>query len=122
MKKLIFLVLIAAAGWFGWKNYPQLFEKRAGHDAIVRNESGTELERLRLTVDGQTLVKETLPDGQSATFPFKVTNDASFSLVWKQGPRERDWRGGMVPRGPMLQRHIIHIDQDGEVLYRAEPK
>jgi len=122
MKKLILLILIAAAGWFGWKNYPQLFEKRSGHDAIVQNESGTEIERLRLTVDGQTLVKETLSDGQSATFPFKVTNDASFDLVWKSGPSERVWRGGMVPRGPMLQRHIFRIDQDGEVLYRAEPK
>ena len=121
MKKLILLILVVAAGWFGWKNYPQLFERRAGHDAIVQNESGTEIKRLRLTVDGQTLVKESLADGQSATFPFKVTSDATFELVWDQG-HERTWRGGMVPRGPMLQRHVFRIDADGEIMYRAEPK
>jgi len=54
----------------------------------------------------------------------KVANDASFQLVWEWKERlgERHWSGGMVPRGPMVQRHIMQIDGDGGVTYTAENK
>jgi hypothetical protein len=82
------------------------------------------MERVRLTVDGQTLVRESLPDGQSAVLSFKVANDASFKLDWQYADQlgDKTWSGGLVPRGPMLQRHVMTIDGDGEVLYRAENK
>jgi hypothetical protein len=124
MKKLVLLVLVAAAAWYGWKQYPQFAQRRPGHEAVVQNDTGQELQRVRLTVDGQTFVKESLPDGERAPFPFKVNRDASFHLVWQwtQRPGENEWQGGMVPHGPMLQRHIMVIDGDGNVLYRAENK
>ena len=124
MKKLLILVLVAGAGWYGWKHYPSLLERRPSHEAVVRNGTGSVLTRVRLTVDGQTFVKEELADGAAATFPFRVGQDASFELIWEwaQRPGENRWSGGMVPRGPMVQRHIIVVDDQGGVLYRAENK
>lgn len=124
MKRLIVLLLFAAAAWYGWKNYPTLFEKRDGHDAVVENQTGRTMTRVRVMVDGQTMVKETLPDGQTATLPFKVANDGTFRMEWEYESvlGQRSWAGGMVPKGPMLQRHIMTVQSDDEVIYRAENK
>ena len=35
---------------------------------------------------------------------------------------EMSWRGGMVPKGPMVQRHVMQIDDNGEVVYLASNK
>ena len=79
---------------------------------------------MRLKVGRQTFVKESLPDGERAEFPFRVTEDASFELTWTwaEAPGEMSWSGGYVPRGPMAQRHLMTVDGDGSVLYRAENK
>src|SRR5262245_49497032 len=124
MKKLVFLVLVGAVAWYGWKHYPSLLERRPSHEAVVRNATGSNLTRVRLTVDGQTFVKEELADGASAAFPFRVGRDASFDLDWQWANRlgENHWSGGMVPKGPMVQRHIMVIDGEGGVLYRTENK
>jgi hypothetical protein len=122
MRKLLVLALIAFAAWYGWKHYPELTRHRPSHQAVIQNESGTGLTRVRLQVDGQTLVKEEIADGQSATMPFRVNDDATFVLTWQWADRagEQTWRGGMVPRGPMMQRHVFHIDGEGNVMYRPE--
>ena len=123
MKRLILLILVAAAVWYGWK-HPDLLRRHPSHEAVVENTSGLEMARVRLTVGGQTFVKESIPDGTKAAFPFRVDHDASFQLVWEWADRigERTWSGGNVPAGPMLQRHIMTVDGDGAVLYRAENK
>jgi hypothetical protein len=124
MKKLLLLVFVAGVAWYGWKHYPSLIERRPSHEAVIQNSTGTGLTRIRLTVDGQTFVKEELPDGAKAVFPFRVGRDASFELVWQWSdrPGENTWTGGMVPKGPMVQRHIMTIDADAGVLYQAENK
>jgi len=124
MKKLIMLVLVALVAWYGWKRLPSLLEKRPSHEAVVQNSTGTGLTRIRLQVDGQTFVKEELADGASAVFPFRVGKDASFQLTWQWADRvgENSWGGGMVPAGPMVQRHTMIIDADGGVIYRAAAK
>lgn len=124
MKKLLFLVLVAGVAWYGWKHYPSLIEHRPAHEAVIQNSTGAGLTRIRLTVDGQTFVKEELPDGAKAVFPFRVSRDASFDLVWEWSDRagESKWSGGMVPVGPMVQRHVMTIDADGGVLYQPENK
>jgi len=124
MKKLILLVLVALVAWYGWKRLPSLLEKRPSHEAVVQNSTGATLTRIRLTVDGQTFVKEELPDGANAVFPFRVGKDASFDLVWQWADRvgENSWSGGMVPAGPMVQRHTMTIDADGGVVYQASQK
>ena len=121
MKKFIVLLLFALAAWYGWKNYPQLLAKRDGHEAVIENQSGKTMERIRLMVDGQTLVKETLADGETATLPFKVQNDATFRMEWQfvQVLGEKSLAGGMVPKGQMLQRIIFTVDADDAVMYLA---
>ena len=124
MKKLIILAIVALAIWYGWKHYPDVFSRHPSHEAVVENRTGTGLSRVRLTVDGQTFVKEDLPDGANAVFPFRVSRDASFQLAWEWTSRqgEGSWSGGMVPRGPMVQRHVMTVDGDGGVIYQAENK
>ena len=124
MKRLIFLALFAVALWYGWQHRSELLERRSGHEAVVENASGREMTRVRLSVGGQTFVKESIPDGGKAVFPFRVDADASFTLVWRfaDAMGEQTWSGGMVPKGPMLQRHVMTVDADGAVLYRPENK
>ena len=124
MKRLVFFLLLVLAGWYGWKRWPELLHRTPGHEAVVENDTGLTMERVRVTVDGQTFVKEELANEQRAVFPFKVAHDASFDLEWgwKEKMGERRWRGGMVPRGPMVQRHLMQVDSDGGVIYTANAK
>jgi hypothetical protein len=124
MRRLLLLALFAVALWYGWQHRGELLQRRSGHEAVVENASGREMTRLRLSVGGQTFVKESVPDGGKAVFPFRVDSDASFELVWRfvDAPVEQSWSGGMVPKGPMLQRHVMTVDADGAVLYRPENK
>ena len=121
MKKLILLALVVAAGWYGWKNYPEMFNRQPGHMAVIINHTGRDMERVRLVVDGQTLVREALADGAEAEFTFKVANDSEFQLIWQwsNAPGEFQWRGGRVPRGPMVQKHFFTVDGVNEVIYQA---
>jgi len=124
MRKLLLLALVALAIWYGWKHDWKLFDRSPSHEAVIRNDGTDNLERVRLTVDGQTFVKEEIPTGTSATFPFRVNNDATFTLVFQRSSKlgEKEWTGGMVPKGPMVQRHIFEVDDNGDVMYRAENK
>jgi hypothetical protein len=122
MKKLLLFLIILAAGWYGWGHYRTVLEHRPSHEAVIENESGRQLERVRLTVDGQTFVKEEIPSGQSVTFSFRVNHDSAFELHWGWSTNERSWSGGMVPLGPMSQRHFFRIDEEGGVMYRAGQK
>ena len=122
MKKLLILALIAFAAWQAKLHYRELLHRRPAHEAMVENSSGRTIERLRLTVGGQTFVKESLEGGERAVFHFNVNRDASFKLTWewKGAVEENNWSGGMVPRGPMVQRHTMSIEDDGGVVYTAQ--
>ena len=124
MKKLLLLAIVVALGWYGWTRFPSLVQRRPSHEAVVVNNTGATLTRIRVTVDGQTFVKEELPDAASAVFPFRVGHDATFELTWQWKDRvgENSWSGGMVPVGPMVQRHTMTIDSDAGVLYQATNK
>ena len=124
MKKLLLLALLVAAGWYGWNHRDTLLKREGSHHAVVINDTGEDVVRLRVTVDGQTLVREKLPAGQRAELPFRVANDSDFRLVWEWVGRqgESNWRGGEIAKGPLLQRHFFQILGDGSVIYRAESK
>lgn len=124
MGRLLFLILIAAAAWYGWKNYPQLMQRAPGHSAVISNQTGADITRFRFTADGQTHVKEVIPAGESVQFDFKVNNDSDIRLLWESAGRmgERRWTGGNVAKGPLLARHEIQIIGDGEINYRTTPK
>lgn len=124
MKRFLILALIVFAAWYGWNHRDRLLSRQPRHDAVIVNHSGRGIERVRLTVGNQTLVKEAIPDEGSATMSFGVSDDSDFLLVWqwKGSDAELHWRGGRVPRGPMVQRHTMIIDGDGGVTYQAENK
>jgi len=124
MKRLLFLLLFVVALWYGWQHWGDLVNKRSGHEAVIENTSGREMTRVRLSVGGQTFVKDSIADDGQAVFPFRVDRDATFVLTWlfADASHEQSWSGGMVPRGPMLQRHVMTVDGDGAILYRAENK
>ena len=124
MKKLFLLAMVAVAAWQAYIHYPKLLEKRGSHEAVIENRADLNIQRIRLTVDGRTLVKEALPMGATAVLPFEVNQDSPFRLVWQWERRteEIQWNGGFVPKGPMLQRHVFSIQSDGTVVYRPEPK
>ena len=124
MKRLIVLILLAVAAWYAWHHWGDVFHRSPSHEAVVENAGDREMTRVRLTVGDQTFVKESLPAGARAAFPFRVDRDATFLLVWDVAgtTAEHTWSGGMVPKGPLLQRHVLTVDADGAVLYRAENK
>jgi hypothetical protein len=119
MKKLLILAIIAFAAWQAKLHYADLIHPHPEHEAVIENGSGRNIERLRLTVGGQTFVKERLPSEEKAVFHFNVNKDADFNVTWQweNSMEEKSWNGGMVPRGPMVQRHFINIEDDGSVIY-----
>jgi hypothetical protein len=120
MKRLIFLIVVAFVAWYGWNHRQDLFQRKTTHEAVIENHSGSDVTRIRLKVDGQTLVKEALADGETARLPFRVNRDSGFDLVWTVRGGDQSWSGGMVPAGPMAQRHTFTIGEGNEVTYRAE--
>ena len=124
MKKLIFLAIIVFAAWQAWKHYPELFRHRASHEAVIENRAKDTIEHLKLKVGSQTFIKDAIESGSTAVIPFQVDQDSEFDLTWgwKGQIKEEHWSGGMVPRGPMVQRHIFTIDEEGGVIYRTENK
>lgn len=120
--RLFLILILAAAIWYGWKQYPKMVERRPAHEAVIENQTGGDIDRIRLKVGDQTLVKETLANGERAVLPFRVNQDAAFSLAWNTRAGELNWSGGMVPAGPMVQRHEFLIDHESQVLYRAVNK
>jgi len=124
MVRIILFLLVVAAAWYGWKKYPEFVDRRTGHTAVIENGATAPLERIRIRVDGQTLVRESVPAGESSLLPFKIANDSEFQVTWQVTGRmgEHTWRGGDVFRGPMMQRHIFRIDDENQVMYRTENK
>jgi hypothetical protein len=124
MKRLFVFALLVVSARYGWSHRDALFSRPERNDAIVENDASCSIERLRLTVDGRTLVKEWLPSHETAVIPFEVDNDSDFELVWQWSGRtvERHWHGGMVARGSMPGRHVFQIDDDGNVRYYTERK
>jgi hypothetical protein len=122
MKKLIIVALLGLAVWQGWKHYPELRSRAPSHEAVIQNSSGQTLTRVRLTVGGQTFVKEEIAPDQTATFPFRVNQDSQFSMTWEWKDRsgESHWSGGDVFKGPMVARHVITVSDDGGVIYQSE--
>ena len=122
MKKLFLLLLVAVAAWQAWKHYPDLVRRQPYHEAVVRNRGKQAIERVRLGVGGQSFVRESLAGGEAAVFPFRVTQDATFTLSWQRPGgmgNDETWSGGRVPAGPLMQRHTITVEARG-VTYQAE--
>lgn len=121
MKRLLTMAVIAAIAWYGWKHYAGL---RSGPSnvAVLDNQSGRQIERVRLTVDQQTLVKETVADGAKSEVPFRIQHDSDFHLVWQSEGKmgEAEWTGGTITAGPMVSRNRFVFLPDGSVIWTTE--
>jgi hypothetical protein len=121
MRNLIVLVVIALLAWYGWHHLSDL-NSTPRDVAVVENQSGRGLTRVRLTVGGQTYVRDLVPNGGKTEFPFQVTGDGSLSLKWQFDNESYDktWSGGEVSAGPLRTRHHIQVMSDGGVVWTAE--
>jgi hypothetical protein len=123
MKKFIFFLLVVAAAWYGWKHYPELLHRMPGNKAVIVNNTGHEMIRVRLDAGEQSVgVKESIPPEGRAEFTFKVDHDASFTLVWQYGDKvgEQKWSGGTVTSGPVVQKLTFTVDADNQVIFLPE--
>jgi len=123
MKKLLFFAVVVFAAWYGWKHYRDLLHHDVMSRAIIVNNTGHELVRVRLSAGDQSIgVKESIPDNGRAEFPFHVDQDATFMLAWQYGDRQGEsrWSGGTVTHGPIAQKCTFTIDAEGEVLFLPE--
>jgi hypothetical protein len=121
MKRLIFLAFIGATIWYGWHHYGGL-SQGPSNVAVIQNSSGRVLERVRLTVAGQTFVKEVIEDGSSEEIPFRISRDSEFKLRWQSRGKEGEpeWNGGSIVAGPMVTRQHFTVLGDGGVIWSAE--
>ena len=121
MKRLVFLVFVVFAAWYGWHHYQDLLRKTPKNEAVIVNHTGEVLTRVRLTVDGQTFVKEEMANDESASFTFGVNRDSRLDLIWDYAAKtnEGHWTGGGVVAGPSVSRHTITVRPDGGVIYET---
>ena len=122
MKRFIVAVLFSLSAWYGWNHYQTLLHPEPRHEAVIRNDTGENLVRVRLTVGEHTYVKEALPKGQSATFPFTVQSDSKFDLTWEFETNTvvGHWTGGLVTKGPLVARHTLAIREGGGVIFESQ--
>ena len=123
MRKLVILALVVFAGWTAWKKYPTLFERQPKNDAVIENASDQPVQRVRLVVGNQTLVKESITPGQSVTLSFAVNHDTPIRLEWElPDGSQHNWSKGLATAGPMLEVHDIRIESGDRVIYDKRPK
>ena len=123
LKKLMFLALLVAAVWYGSKHYRTLMPAKSG-DVEVVNHSGRGVDRLRISVNSQTVVIETLEDGATARVAFQPQSDGMFLLTWvvrgMQGVPT--WSGGSATAGPELKTHRFEFRENAGVIWSSEIK
>ena len=123
MKRLLFLGLVVFAAWYGWKHYAEL-KGLGSHDVVASNRSGHGIERLRISVGEQTVVVETLADGEDRHVPLRAQHDGTFSLVWQASNAlgEKSWSGGTFTHGPLLMEYHFEFHGDDGVIWSSQPK
>jgi len=123
MLRLLIFALVVAAAWYGWKHQASL-RVPEGHEVVVVNHSGRELERIRVSAGGQTVVVETLADGATVRQPLRARGDGPFKLVWSSNSKvgEREWKGGVLAQGPALLSHRFEFDNQERVTWTSKPK
>jgi hypothetical protein len=123
MKRLLFFVLAAAAAWYGWNHRTGLFAGSTDSEAVIVNSGTRAMLRVRLTVNGQTYVREVIEPDTEEKFPIAVTRESDFRLKWDWRGLEGapEWRGGEVTPGPPRSRCTIQVYDDGGVTCACVP-
>ncbi len=123
MKRLFLLAIVAAALWWGYqRNWD--FSREAGNGAVLSNRSGQTLERVRLTIGGETLVREVLEPDARAELTFHSKRDGAFRLVWHVRGQvgEKSWSGGHLIGGPTASVHHFEFDSQHGVIWHARER
>lgn len=123
MKRLLLLGIVAAALYWG-HTHRWDFRRSPAHEVVLVNRSGRALERIRLTIGGETLVREALAAGERSEIPFRSQREGEFRLVWVVSgrPGERTWSGGHLIGGPAPSVHTFEFDSDNGVIWHADVK
>lgn len=123
MKKLLLLVILAAAGWYGWQHRGAIFGGSSDSEVVLVNSGTRAMLRARLTVDGRTYVREVIEPGARETLPVTVTNASDFRLRWEWRGLEGsfDWRGGEITPGPPRSRCTVEVFDDNEATVACSP-
>lgn len=121
MKRLLFFALVMYVAWYGWNHRDGL---RSGPhaEAVIENATGRPLTRIRLRSGGQTVVREELAVGASATIPLAPVGNGEFFLMWQWGdaPGEPQWNGQLTGGAPSA-RYRFRIEGVGLVSASCEP-
>lgn len=123
MKRLLFLAIVAAIGWYGWQHRGVLLKGDTDSVAVLVNDGTRDMLRVRLTVDGQTYVRDVIAQGTQTTFPMPVRRVSDFRLHWEWRGLEGapDWRGGEVTPGPPRSRCTLTVFDDNGVTVACSP-
>jgi len=123
MKRLVVLVLLAGAIWYGYQRDWD-FSPGTANDVVLVNRSGHVLERIRVTIGGETVVREELAEDATAKLPFRSQREGEFTVVWHVRGQmgEKNWRGGHLIGGPTASSHTFEFDSENGVVWHAEPK
>lgn len=119
MKRLVIFLLFVLAAWYGYHHYREIFEKVPKNEAVVHNNSGETLTRVRLTVGGQTFVREEMAADERVTFSFALKQDSKFKLDWLYAAKinEGHWTGGGATAGPKVSRYVFTVQPDADVSF-----
>lgn len=123
MKRLLVLAILAAALWWGYqRNWD--FSSATANDAVLINRTGKVLERIRVTIGGETVVRELLEVDETASLQFRNQREGAFRVVWHVRGQmgEKNWSGGHLIGGPTASRHTFEFDSENGVVWHAEAK
>jgi hypothetical protein len=123
MKRLFVLAIFAVAGWYGWQHRDVLLAGRTDSEAVLVNSGTRAMLRVRLTVGGQTHVREVIEPDARVEFPFSVSSASDFQLRWEWRGLEGapEWRGGEVTPGPLRTRCTLQMFDDNAVTVSCVP-
>lgn len=124
MKRVIILVLVAAAAAYGWKTWKHR-KHEDGHTVVVENAGAVTLLRVRLDAGAAVLAsRDSVPPGAqfAADLPLQ-SRDTRFRLRWNEPGHdaEREWNGGQVVAGPIRMAHRLQFAPGGGVVWLADP-
>jgi len=120
MIRLILFALLVFAAWQAKLHYSTLFEREPTQRLVVENRGDAPIERLRVTVAGRTMVRESVAPGASTTFNFSPHRESKFRVVWIWADRTTDyeWTGGYASPNKTSD-HTIRIAREHEVFHDA---
>lgn len=123
MKRLLFLAIVVAIGWYGWQHRAVLFTGDTDSVAVLVNDGTRDMLRVRLTVDGQTYVRDVIAQGTQTTIPMPVRRVSDFRLRWEWRGLEGapNWQGGEVTPGPPRSRCTLTVFDDNGVTVACSP-